>query len=101
MSSRDKNLPYEILTLSHFGFKYCSVRIGTYKPNQTQETSNNSDAKKFFSLDHRQPISVLKSSAYEAKKTKPSVPVLKVDNNCGLSFSISNFLIIIICQRRN
>ena len=25
MSSRDKNLPYEILTLSHFGFKYCSV----------------------------------------------------------------------------
>ena len=26
MSSRDKNLPYEILTLSHFGFKYCSVQ---------------------------------------------------------------------------
>ena len=25
MSSRDKNLPYEILTLSHFGFKYCST----------------------------------------------------------------------------
>ena len=25
MSSRDKNLPYEILMLSHFGFKYCSV----------------------------------------------------------------------------
>ena len=25
MSSRDKNLPSEILTLSHFGFKYCSV----------------------------------------------------------------------------
>ena len=25
MSSQDKNLPYEILTLSHFGFKYCSV----------------------------------------------------------------------------
>ena len=28
MSSRDKNLPYEILTLSHFGFKYCSVLLG-------------------------------------------------------------------------
>ena len=27
MSSRDKNLPYEILTLSHFGFKYCSVHL--------------------------------------------------------------------------
>ena len=26
MSSEDKNLPYEILTLSHFGFKYCSVQ---------------------------------------------------------------------------
>ena len=26
MSSQDKNLPYEILTLSHLGFKYCSVR---------------------------------------------------------------------------
>ena len=26
MSSQDKNLPYEILTLSHFGFKYCSVQ---------------------------------------------------------------------------
>ena len=26
MSSQDKNLPYEILTLSHFGFKYCSVK---------------------------------------------------------------------------
>ena len=25
MSSQDKNLPYEILTLSHFGFSYCSV----------------------------------------------------------------------------
>ena len=25
MSSQDKNLPYEILTVSHFGFKYCSV----------------------------------------------------------------------------
>ena len=25
MSSQDKNSPYEILTLSHFGFKYCSV----------------------------------------------------------------------------
>ena len=25
MSSQDKNLPYEILTLSHLGFKYCSV----------------------------------------------------------------------------
>ena len=25
MSSQDKNLSYEILTLSHFGFKYCSV----------------------------------------------------------------------------
>ena len=25
MSSRDKNLPSEILTVSHFGFKYCSV----------------------------------------------------------------------------
>ena len=25
MSSRDKNLPYEILMLSHFGFKYCIV----------------------------------------------------------------------------
>ena len=32
MSSQDKNLPYEILTLSHFGFKYCSVHWfpGTY-----------------------------------------------------------------------
>ena len=26
MSSQDKNLPYEILTLSDFGFKYCSVK---------------------------------------------------------------------------
>ena len=26
VSSQDKNLPYAILTLSHFGFKYCSVR---------------------------------------------------------------------------
>ena len=26
MSSWDKNLPYEILTLSHLGFKYCSVK---------------------------------------------------------------------------
>ena len=26
MSSQDKNLPYEILTLSHLGFKYCSVK---------------------------------------------------------------------------
>ena len=25
MSSQDKNLPYEILTLSHLGFKFCSV----------------------------------------------------------------------------
>ena len=25
MSSRENNLPYEILTLSHFGFKHCSV----------------------------------------------------------------------------
>ena len=25
MSRQDKNLPYEILTLSHFGFKYCRV----------------------------------------------------------------------------
>jgi hypothetical protein len=25
VSSQDKNLPYEILTLSHLGFKYCSV----------------------------------------------------------------------------
>ena len=25
MSSQDKNLPYEILMLSHFGFKYCTV----------------------------------------------------------------------------
>ena len=33
MSSQDKNLPYEILTLSHFGFKYCSVKctIACYK----------------------------------------------------------------------
>ena len=29
MSSRDKNLPYEILTLSHFGFRYCSVEWWT------------------------------------------------------------------------
>ena len=28
MSSQDKNLPYEILTLSHFGCKYCSVPCG-------------------------------------------------------------------------
>jgi hypothetical protein len=26
VSSQDKNLPYEILTLSHFGFKYSSVQ---------------------------------------------------------------------------
>ena len=26
MRSQDKNLPYEILTLSHLGFKYCSVQ---------------------------------------------------------------------------
>ena len=30
MSSRDKNLPYEILMLSHFGFKYCSVMWGNF-----------------------------------------------------------------------
>ena len=27
MSSPDKNLPYEILRLSHFGFKYCSAYL--------------------------------------------------------------------------
>ena len=33
MSSQDKNLPYEILTLSHFGFKYCSVHRTKYCQN--------------------------------------------------------------------
>ena len=33
MSSQDKNLPYEILTLSHLGFKYCSVCSGTKQGN--------------------------------------------------------------------
>jgi hypothetical protein len=29
VSSQDKNLPYEILMLSHFGFKYCSVQLNS------------------------------------------------------------------------
>ena len=30
VSSRDKNLPCEILPLSHFGFKYCSVKWSNF-----------------------------------------------------------------------
>ena len=46
MSSQDKNLPYEILTLSHFGFKYCSV------PRQNLIST----AKVRFSKAHLVPI---------------------------------------------
>ena len=39
MSSQDKNLPYEILTLSHLGFKYCSVHARARVPTTTHTSS--------------------------------------------------------------
>ena len=83
MSSQDKNLPYEILTLSHSGFKYCSVRctklplMGFILFAETNQI--------FLKISI---ILTLSTFMYEALYQKTRTQLIIVKNNCSNNLHI-------------